>query len=1036
MGQQRNLDELLVEQQQAWLSKRRKSVEEIVEANDLGERPEVILDLIYNEILLREDDGEEPTEAEYAERFPALVDAITRQFQVHRALTPAPTRTPGPGEALTSNDERSPNAIGRIEIPGFELLEVAGRGGNAVAYRAMDLQLNRIVAIKLLSAVNETDADRRKDLLREAESAAALEHPSIVRIHQIGETDGVPFLVMEFIEGGSLVDRLQQGPMPAAEAAQVALQVTQAIQHAHAHGTIHRDLKPGNILLDKSGKPYVCDFGLAKQLDPEETRQTTNLVGTPAYMSPEQAQGEQADERSDIYSLGATLYEMLGGRSPFQAASVWDTLYQVMTSDPISVRQLNSAVPRDLETICAKCLEKRPDKRYATAADLAHDLQCFIENRPISARPVSQVEMFQRWCGRNKALAGSLFFGAALALTLLVGSVIAAITFRDQNERLASTLQSSIDAADQLLVSVTEDTELLPKTPGSQEVSKKLLQRAREYYESFLSDNEGNTQLAFQLARTRAGLAAIAYRLDDLETVRVETTAGLALLESLPRSRQRDIDLVLLRSRLHHNLGSTLHGRRETEEAIPILERARDTCAPAIKANPEHTALLTRHARILSDLANCHQSLGDPEKSKALLLEAGAAFSKLLRDDPDNLQLTLNAAKVEHNLGNTRRAEGLEVSVKHYRNSIDLLTRLPRDAQESVAVRTQLAATNMNLGMTKTQTGDIDGSDAAYSFAIRELKRLVELEPIVTRHKWLYSVAVLNSGNVDNQLGNFDRLASRCAEVIPVLDELIESEPENMNYVEVKAMLQANIAQAESELGRPEKAIEPLTGSIATFQKVAEASGDSPDAIYSLALSQYQLAQALMLLERFDDAAEATKQSSATVVRGLKIDPTHQDLRIHDVDLIIQRADNLLARDPVDYSEAEKAVEAGLEKAAVLAEEIDNVAVTLSYNNLKLMRGDIYRSKRKFADALSEAKGVIKEVTDHFAGSDLAQASEVLGDAQVLIARTLKDQIAEEPTAADRKSLVRQLEAAIDRAEALKVEATVIEELRNDATGP
>ncbi|MEZ6031512.1 MAG: serine/threonine-protein kinase [Planctomycetaceae bacterium] len=244
----------------------------------------------------------------------------------------------------------------------YELLEEIASGGMGVVYRARQVRLNRIVALKMIRAGKFSSWTEIKRLRAEAEAAAQLDHPNIVPVFEVGEQDGLHYFTMAFVDGPTLSEKLSHGPLPVQEAAELIHRVAKAIAYAHDAGVIHRDIKPGNILIDKAGQPRVSDFGLAKQVTLESDLTTTGqILGTPSYMPPEQALGrlDEVNRTSDIYSLGAVLYATLSGRPPFQAASSVETLRQVVDQQPVAPRLLNPSVPRDLETICLKCLEKK-----------------------------------------------------------------------------------------------------------------------------------------------------------------------------------------------------------------------------------------------------------------------------------------------------------------------------------------------------------------------------------------------------------------------------------------------------------------------------------------------------------------------------------------------------------------------------------------------------------------------------------------------------------------------------------------------------
>ncbi len=349
-------------------------------------------------------------------------------------------------------------------LPGYEVFELVGRGGMGKVYRARHVELNRTVAIKVLA--HEPDDKLIARFRDEARAVARLQHPNIAQLYDTGIADGRPFFAQEFVDGGSLAQKFAGQPQDPAFAAAVVETVARAVQHSHAHGILHRDLKPGNVLLAADGTPKVTDFGLAKELAPAAAdgstvthnglTRTGEIVGTPGYMPPEQASGVTTNlgPTADVYSLGAILYEGLTGRPPFQSADPLHTLLMVLSMDPVPPRTLLPKLPRDLDTICLKCLEKSPRKRYATAGELADDLRRFLSGEPIVARPVPFTERVLKWARRKKAQAALVVVSALFA----VGVAVAAVWLFVTNAQLIR-LNTDLETANTNLLAAKQESD-------------------------------------------------------------------------------------------------------------------------------------------------------------------------------------------------------------------------------------------------------------------------------------------------------------------------------------------------------------------------------------------------------------------------------------------------------------------------------------------------------------------------------------------------------------------------------------------------
>ena len=420
-----------------------------------------------------------------------------------------------------------PESVGApaAEVPGYEILGVLGRGGMGVVYKARHRQLKRLVALKMILAGAHAGTEELDRFRIEAEAVARLQHPGIVQIHEIGEHEGLPFLSLEFVPGGSLQQALTQTLWPARRAAELTLALVQAIHYAHQRGVIHRDLKPANVLLTADGQPKVSDFGLAKQLDEAGRTHTGQILGTPRYMAPEQAGGnnKQVGPHTDVYALGAILYEFLTGRAPFRAVSVSETLELVRTQEPVPPSRLQPSTPRDLETICLKCLQKEPARRYASAAALADDLQRFLDGRPITARPIGTPERLWRWCRRNPRVA----ILSALTLILLVSAVIVSS---------AAYLVTSAALSAETTALNAEETALTEKTAALSEKTAALTEKTAALSEARLAKTaaEAATKGEREAALREKGLRkeeARQRRLAVERLVRFSVANGARLLE-------------------------------------------------------------------------------------------------------------------------------------------------------------------------------------------------------------------------------------------------------------------------------------------------------------------------------------------------------------------------------------------------------------------------------------------------------------------------------------------------------------------------
>ena len=508
LSQVQRTDRLCDQFEAAWKAGPRPRIDDFLAKVPSAEWPDLLRELLVLDLDYRRQLGERPTLEEYLAEYPAL--ALVR-FAALFAETSQPADATLPHSAP---DGQFP----RVHYLGdYELLEEIARGGMGVVYKARQISLNRIVAVKMILAGQlATKADHER-FHAEAQAAALLDHPNIVPIFEVGEHEGQHYFSMGYVDGSSLSARLVEGPLTPKEAAELVATVAGAVEYAHRQGVIHRDLKPSNILIDSKGHPRVTDFGLAKQVGAPGTpgrgsdlTASGQVLGTPSYMPPEQAAGQirTVGPAADVYALGAVLYATLTGRPPFQAATPSETLRQVIEREPLTLRQLNPAVPRDLETITLKCLEKSVPRRYATAQALAEDLQRYLQGRPILARPVGRWERAWRWCRRQPVVAGLLAAAALLVVLVVVASTAGYLsTARALDRVVAAQRQRALAQVDALRrADITQVPYLIE---GLKPFRAEVVPQFRQSLQS--SDLDENERLRLSLAMVADDEAQVAY---------------------------------------------------------------------------------------------------------------------------------------------------------------------------------------------------------------------------------------------------------------------------------------------------------------------------------------------------------------------------------------------------------------------------------------------------------------------------------------------------------------------------------------------
>jgi serine/threonine protein kinase/xanthine/CO dehydrogenase XdhC/CoxF family maturation factor len=784
-GWKRRVDALCDRFEDAWHDGEEPRIEEYLATCDLppSQQMDLFCELLKLERELRQKRGEQPTASEYLKRFATHENTVKTVF-------------------------------GEQRLGLYELVGLIGEGGMGVVYRAYDPAMRRIVALKVIRATRLDDSAAQTRFRYEAQMAARLDHEHIVPVYEAGQEGSQLFYTMRYISGRNLKDAINKKPLENRRAAHYIEQVARAVDHAHGQMILHRDLKPSNILIDDSDRAYVTDFGLAKALD--QTTQigtmSTAPLGTLPYMAPEQARNPtRAVIESDVYSLGATLYEAITGRTPFQAESFVDLLQQVETEEPVAPRRINPSVDRDLETICLKCLEKEPQRRYSSALKLAEDLQRYRRNEPIQARPVRHLERLQKWTRRNPVAAALVSVTTLLLLAVCAIVLVARIARERTIERNSSELgyQMALDTMGKIAQFAERKLNDRPAD------LRELLAIVSSEYDDFLARRRSQPRFARQTATVLTQVARI------LSLFGTQADA-LTRHEQAREIRQSLVDLAPEDSTLRDELAAEL---AESWHDIGILRRALgkgprailEAYDKALQIRQDLAAREPANRSFQSDLARSYGYIGDTQRESGHREEAGQSYDaalqireRLFQANRSDLAAKFQLARSYGNSGylerelvgldrTATRQDRLERARVWHGKALELQRELvdvdPAQAERQLKGDTKtvimfrdfqadLAATHRALGVIRTEFGQHAEALDEYQQALKILDQLIKDHAGVTEFQGERAWVLSYRGSLRNSPAELD-------EAERVFRDLVRDNP---NVIRFRAGAARNMA--------------------------------------------------------------------------------------------------------------------------------------------------------------------------------------------------------------------------------------------------
>jgi eukaryotic-like serine/threonine-protein kinase len=805
-------------------------------------------------------------------------------------------RSLGPTDATRTTDGQAESRdLPRGTIIGYfgdyEIHNELGRGGMGVVYSARQLSLNRPVALKMIKAGILADHAELQRFQNEAEAVALLDHAGIVPVYEVGEHDGQRYFSMKLVEGGNLAEQLESFKHNPRGAATLLALTAEAVHHAHMRGILHRDLKPANVLVDALGHPHVTDFGLAKRVESDvEMTQSGAILGTPAYMSPEQANGRRGTitTATDVYGLGAILYALLTGKAPFGGDSVLATLDAVRARPPEPPTRLNAKVPRDLETICLKCLEKEPRRRYTSAHELSSDLNNWLLSRPISARRVGTAERAWLWCKRKPAVAA---LAAAVILAVVAGTSAVIVVqakanaklqtanfaLDDQRARAENRETQAIEAVKSFRDAVANEPTL-KNNPTLRDLRKRLLKEPLAFFKALRdrlqADEDTRPESLVRLAQATFALGKLTNEIGDKQDALVAYRESRAIFQKLADGSPQDTALQGELATNLDNLGALLGDTGNTPEAMSAIESSLAIRQKLVNGDRSAIDFQRQLAATHNALGNLLNQNGKPVEALKAYESSRAVIQKLADANPTVIEIQRLLATSHNNIGLILRGAGkLAEALEANESSLAIRQKLADENRTVTDLQSDLAASHNNIALVLRANGKRAQALKSFESALTITRKLADENPAVTDFQSSLGDAYNNLASLLWATEKIPEALLAYHSALPIYRALADANPTNLAFANRLGGCQYNIGILLKETGKPAEALKAYDRALTIHERTAREHPELPKFASNVGAILNNAAMIDLDAKRFEEARVRLKQAVSWQRKALASSP-------------------------------------------------------------------------------------------------------------------------------------------------------------------